>query len=79
MAKGNKLKEAKVKFDEPDFNLQEPNRFESVINFIPSTSSVPTHTPKRLIEQMRIYKSGATIRLYIYDTEDKNWRYASLT
>lgn len=42
-------------------------------------SSVPTDNPSNIYDQVRIYKSGATLRLYLYDTVNKAWRYTTLT
>lgn len=47
--------------------------------FIRTVSAVPTWTPTVFSEQMVVYKNGATIRFYIYDTLNKAWRYTALT
>lgn len=41
------------------------------------TSTVPTHSPKNFYEQIVLYESGATIRLYIW--VNSTWRYIALT
>ena len=46
--------------------------------FIQTVAAVPAWTPRNLFEQVAIYKSGATIRLYIYDSANNAWRYATL-
>lgn len=46
---------------------------------IPTTSVIPTKVPKKLVEQIIIYKSGATSRLYLYDTVGNAWKYIALT
>lgn len=35
--------------------------------------------PKSLYDQVQIYKSGATLRLYVYDGGNQAWRFATLT
>lgn len=40
-------------------------------------SSAPTHVPKRLVDQIILYESGATRRLYVY--VNGTWRYVALT
>lgn len=45
------------------------------ISVVPSNSAVP----KMFFDQVKIYSSGATYRLYIYDVVGKAWRYTTLT
>lgn len=40
-------------------------------------SVVPTNVPKNFLQQIEIYESGATRRLYIY--VNGTWRYVALT
>ncbi len=40
-----------------------------------TTSVIPVGAPNRLIDQVVIYASGATHRLYWYDTTNAQWRY----
>lgn len=47
--------------------------------FIDTVNVVPTNIPKKLAEQILIYSNGGTYRLYIYDTVNNAWRYATLT
>lgn len=42
-------------------------------------SSAPTTTPKTSYDQVKIYSSGGTFRLYVYDSVGGAWHYASLT
>ena len=49
----------------------------SLVDFIPTVSAAPTHTPKSFLEQFRIYSNGATYRFYWYDITNKAWRYAT--
>lgn len=41
--------------------------------------AVPTHTPHAVYDQVKIYVSGGTKRLYIYDYKTPAWLYAGLT
>jgi hypothetical protein len=52
---------------------------ETVSGFIPTYTSVPSHTPKKFQDQFVMYVSGGTKRLYIYDVVSNAWRYATLT
>jgi hypothetical protein len=42
-------------------------------------SAVPTHTPKNLYDQVKIYTNGTTYRLYWYDWVNHVWHYATST
>ena len=54
-------------------------RLKDLDGYFETVSSVPTHTPRNLYEQVKIYVSGATYRLYIYDMTNQAWRYVALT
>lgn len=55
------------------------NQLRNVFGNFEVVSTVPTETPIRLEQQIKIYVSGATYRLYIYDNVNNNWKYSSLT
>ena len=40
-------------------------------------ATVPTHTPRNLLEQFELYENGADYRLYVY--LNGTWRYVTLT
>ena len=42
-------------------------------------STAPTYVPKKFFDQVLLYASGATYRLYIYDNVNNAWRYTTLT
>jgi len=44
-----------------------------------TSAVVPSGTPTTPQRQIVIYINGATLRLYIYDYTNNNWRFASLT
>lgn len=52
---------------------------ENISSVVQTVSVVPTWVPKKFYEQVVIYSSGATYRLYIYDTINNAWRYTTLT
>ncbi len=53
--------------------------FKNIVDFIEIISTVPTHTPKGLYEQIKFYSDSGTYRLYVYNYVDNVWRYATLT
>ncbi len=70
---------------QPSYNLeyQEPKieeikriRFDELDGLFQTSSSVPTHVPRKFSEQIVIYTSGATYRLYWYDNANGAWRYS---
>ena len=56
-----------------------PVQFMELWGKIDTTSTVPTYVPKKVAEQIIIYVSGVTLRLYIYDFTNNAWRYMILT
>ncbi|MBX3498103.1 MAG: hypothetical protein KF889_01565 [Alphaproteobacteria bacterium] len=69
-----------LKYTEPEaVRNTPPQRLETLWGLFPTTSSAPTHVPRNLYEQIVVYRNGATLRLYIYDTANNAWRYATLT
>ena len=50
-----------------------------VDGLIKTVSTAPTHTPKNQQEQVILYTSGATYRIYFYDNSNGAWRYVALT
>lgn len=44
-----------------------------------TVSVAPTNIPKSIYDQVKVYRSGATLRLYIYDVDNQAWRYVALT
>jgi hypothetical protein len=60
-------------------NIAPPQRLENLWGLFPTMSTVPTHVPRNLYEQVVNYKSGATKRLYIYDITNNAWSYTALT
>mgnify|MGYP001580784944 CR=1 FL=1 len=54
-------------------------RIEELGGLFKTSSAVPTHIPKKFSEQIVVYTSGSTYRLYWYDTTGGAWRYATGT
>lgn len=67
------------KFDPIDDSVNPIPQISELFGMFQTVSAVPTATPKRLINQIQFYSSGATYRLYIYDTTNNVWRYSTLT
>lgn len=44
-----------------------------------TVSAVPSATPQNVFDQVKIYISGSTRRLYMYSNTEKAWRYTALT
>lgn len=57
----------------------EPLQFEELWGKIETRDSVPTYVPKKISEQIVLYTSGATFRLYVYDFTNNAWRFTALT
>lgn len=52
---------------------------EDLDGLFETVTAAPTGVPSNVYDQIKIYRSGATYRLYIYDTNSNSWRYAGLT
>lgn len=66
-----------AKFEMPQ-NIPQYNIYDDG-NFLKAISVVPTTPPVNALDKFRLYVSGATKRLYIYDTINSNWLYTTLT
>lgn len=53
--------------------LPDQQRFEDVFGQFLTITAVPTDIPKNAKDQIRIYKSGSSYRLYIYDKTNNAW------
>lgn len=58
-------------------DVSEEIDIENIQNFILTTDSVPTYTPRFFYQQFVIYKSGSTRRFYWYDTINNEWVYTT--
>lgn len=68
-----------VSYTEPKMPTSQDQRLENIWGVIKTVSTAPTHVPRKFDEQIVLYVSGVTYRLYIYDTNANVWRYATLT
>jgi len=61
-----------------DFRMEQPlKHFREIMGLFEVVSSAPSHQPKRFYDQIKIYKSGATRRLYWYDQNAGEWVYVA--
>lgn len=67
------------KVDEGKPTLNPVPRAQDVFGMFQTVTAAPTKTPRNFFEQVKIYSSGGTFRIYIYDTVSNAWKYATLT
>lgn len=67
------------KVQDKDFTLNTVMRANDLLGMFQTVTSAPTSAPRTLINQIQIYSSGGTFRIYIYDTVSNAWKYATLT
>jgi len=75
--KEQKYVEPKIEYGDPE--IVEPIRADNIFGMFQAISVIPTVTPKSFADQIQIYTSGATYRVYVYDVINNTWRYATLT
>ena len=74
-----------IKMQTKDPEQVAKNRFDliNLINYIETVTTIPTYTPKKFYESIKIYMddlSSPTVkRLYIYSFEAGAWNYVTLT
>ncbi len=68
---------ASVRTHDHDGQNSVPIKLRNVSGFFEVVSAVPTHKPKNAYEQIKLYVSGATYRIYFYDYKGKAWRNVS--
>jgi hypothetical protein len=52
---------------------------QDIFGLFSVVSSAPTGTPRSVFEQVKIYSSAGTYRLYVYDSTSAAWHYTALT
>ena len=52
---------------------------QNITGFVQVVSVAPAGFPKSFFDQVKIYISGGTLRLYVYDYANNAWRYTTLT
>lgn len=63
----------------PDTNLPSQPRASDIFGMFQTVSAVPTGSPVNWQNQIQIYVSGATYRIYWYDTVANIWHYVTAT
>lgn len=51
----------------------------SLVGMYQTVSVAPTATPLFMQNQIQVYSSGGTFRIYIYDTVSNSWKFSALT
>lgn len=69
----------KLEYNNQDFEIKKPMRLDEIFGMFRTVSAVPTGKPSKASDQIVIYISGATFRLYVYETTNKAWKYTTLT
>ena len=67
------------KIEEGKPTLNDVPRAQDVLGMFQTVTTAPTATPKNFFNQIQIYSSGGTFRIYIYDTVSNAWKYSVLT
>lgn len=73
------MEQKQPSYREPKIEEIQAVRIEDLQGLFKTSSTVPTHTPRKFSEQIVIYTSGSTYRFYWYDTTAGAWRYATGT
>lgn len=53
--------------------LEKKTSVQEITGLFKTVSVVPTYIPRSIFEQIVIYVSGSTKRLYIYDADGNTW------
>lgn len=62
-----------------DDKVNEPKQARDVFGMFQTVSAAPTQAPKNFLDQVQVYTSGATYRLYWYDKDNDTWHYITAT
>jgi len=71
--------EDNIKIKDFNFKPKELLHFREIFGLFETVSSEPNGKPKRFHNQIKIYKSGDTRRIYWYDTTNDEWVYVAGT
>ena len=66
-----------VKIEEPKMN--EPMFLSEVLGIYETVTAAPIRNRTNIINQIKIYTNGATLRLYWYDALNDTWHYVTAT
>jgi len=69
----------KIEYDSQEIQMQNQPVLRDFIGGIVTSSIVPTGYPRRLIDQIVLYRSGATNRLFISDLTNNTWFFVNLS
>lgn len=62
-----------------DTTLNQPQFLNNMIGSIETVTAVPNGKPTNMLNQLKIYTSGATYRFYWYDAKNNVWHYVTAT
>lgn len=81
MANQDEKKIAKTPLQQLNENGAAPKRndLRNIVGLIDAVTAIPTGFPKTFWDSIKLYESGATKRLYLYNQRAKAWRYVALT
>lgn len=72
------VEDAQIKVRDHEHNGQDASKIQigNLEGFFEIVSTAPTHRPKNMFEQIKLYVNGATYRIYFYDYKARAWRFA---
>lgn len=62
-----------IKQPKEEVAMEESTNVREITGLFRTVSVVPTKAPRNIFEQIVLYKSGTTSRLYAYNTTDNEW------
>lgn len=69
----------KIEYENQDITVVNQQNLRDIFGFIKTTSIIPIGQPRKLIDQIVIYRSGTTYRLYISDLTNNTWFFTTLS
>ena len=66
-----------AKISDQEINKNNQRYINDLIKILKTHSTIPEHTPNKLLDCFWLYKDGDTYRLYIYINNE--WKYSALT
>ena len=69
----------KTQYEDQEIKPIEVKKLDDLFGMFGVSDTAPTGTPRKISEQVVIYKNGGTKRLYWYDPTNGVWSYVTAT
>ncbi|MEX5630908.1 hypothetical protein, partial [Pseudomonas marginalis] len=70
---------SKIEYESLNPKIDVPQNLNNIFGFIKTTSTIPTGFPRKLVDQLVLYRSGTTYQFYVFDLTNITWFFSTLS